>query len=74
MRVKVPSAFSISSSTHVLVGGTIATDLAGSNLPLITGVGSVKVADAGVLRYCSKAPGHHANKRQPVTQLHPSKN
>ena len=50
MRVKVPSAFSISSSTHVLVGGTIATDLAGSNLPLITGVGSVKVADAGVVQ------------------------
>ena len=50
VRAKVPSAVSISSSTHVLVGGTIATDLAGSNLPLITGVGSVKVADAGVVQ------------------------
>ena len=50
VRAKVPSAVSISPSTHVLVGGTIATDLAGSNLPLITGVGSVKVADAGVVQ------------------------
>ena len=50
VRAKVPSAVSISSSTHVLVGGTIATDLAGSNLPLITGVSTVKVADAGVVQ------------------------
>ena len=50
VNARVPSAASISSSTHVLVGGTIATDLAGSNLPLISGVGTVKVADAGVVQ------------------------
>ena len=50
VRAKVPAAVTISGSTRVLVGGTIATDLAGSNLPLITGVGSVKVADAGVVQ------------------------
>ena len=50
VRAKVPSAVSISSSTHVLVGGTIATDLAGFNMPLVTGVGSVKIADAGVVQ------------------------
>ena len=32
------------------MGGKIATDLAGANLPLITGVGSVKVADEGVVQ------------------------
>ena len=50
VRAKVPAAATVSGSTRVLVGGTIATDLAGSNLPLITGVGSVKVADAGVVQ------------------------
>ena len=50
VRAKVPAAVTVSGSTRVLVGGMIATDLAGSNLPLITGVGSVKVADAGVVQ------------------------
>ena len=50
VRTKMPAAMTVSGSTRVLVGGTIATDLAGSNLPLIASVGTVKVADAGVVQ------------------------
>ena len=45
-----PRTATVSGSTRVLVGGTIATDLAGSNMPLISGVGTVKIADAGVVQ------------------------
>lgn len=54
----VPSSVSVSPDTRILVGGTISTDLRGSNLPLISCSGAVTVADSGVVQVTDAASAY----------------